>query len=193
MAINNSWQLVPWADALYGCDANWWKINRTVADNFAGLKISQDAKCERLFSGLIRVVHCRRNVDGRPAEILVDVPAVIGWGGNSGFQALNLAVQFGAKRIIMAGFDMTLKAGIHWHGKHPKGLNNPQERNVNRWRSALDAVAPQLSALGITVINASQVSALTAYTKMSLEEALGALTHSRNGMTLYGAETRYRP
>jgi hypothetical protein len=42
IAINNSWRLAPWADALYGCDYTWWHANRGVPE-FAGLKISQDA------------------------------------------------------------------------------------------------------------------------------------------------------
>ncbi len=98
--------------------------------------------------------------------------AVIGDGGNSGFQAINLAAQFGAKRIALIGYDMRLDLGIHWHGRHPQGLNNPSEHNIARWRRSVDAAAPVLDALGIEVINCSPVSALTAYPKMTLSEAL---------------------
>lgn len=97
---------------------------------------------------------------------------VLGWGGNGGFHALNLAVQFGAKRIVLVGYDMRCDLGLHWHGKHPTGLNNPTPRNVERWRRVIDEAAPILAALGVTVINASPVSMLTAYPKMSLSEAL---------------------
>ena len=98
----------------------------------------------------------------------------IGWGGNGGFQALNLAVQFGAVRIILVGYDMTLDHGVHWHGKHPKGLHNPVPGAVARWRRVLEKSAPILRAAGITVINASERSALVAYAKMSLLEAFNA-------------------
>lgn len=95
----------------------------------------------------------------------------VGWSGNSGFQALNIAIQFLCRRIILVGFDMSISSGVHWHGSHPKGMNNPTERNVLRWRLCLDQAADQLAAVGATVINASPTSALQRYPKMSLTEA----------------------
>ena len=116
----------------------------------------------------VRRVKARRGddrlVSGRLGEI--------GWGGNGGFHALNLALQFGVSRIVLVGYDMRVDRGLHWHGAHGGGLNNPTEPNVARWRRVIDAAAPILQALGIRVVNASPVSALTAYPKMSLEEAL---------------------
>jgi hypothetical protein len=97
---------------------------------------------------------------------------VIGWGGNSGFHAINLAVQFGVSKIILIGFDMRIDQGLHWHGKHERGLNNPTKSNVKRWRNCVDGAAATLTSMGITVINASPVSALRNYPKMDLIEAL---------------------
>lgn len=119
----------------------------------------------------IRLVRC----DRRSEKLIVDRPGTVGWGGNSGFHALNLAVQFGARKIILVGFDMHLQAGHHWHGKHPQGLNNPTDRNVGRWRRTFDAAAPQLETLGAAVVNTSPISALSNYPKMSLEDALECL------------------
>lgn len=93
-------------------------------------------------------------------------------GGNSGFQALNLAAQFGATKIILLGFDMRIDRGVHWHGRHGDNLNNPREANMPGWRSALDQAAAAFARYGISVINASVVSTLTAYPKMPLAEAL---------------------
>ncbi|WP_244464772.1 hypothetical protein [Martelella endophytica] len=104
-------------------------------------------------------------------RILVNRPGVTGWGGNSGFQCLNLAVQFGAAKIILVGYDMRIDKGVHWHGLH-EGLNNPTERNVSRWRRVVDDAAGPISAMGIKVINASAVSALENYRKMDFREAL---------------------
>lgn len=168
IAVNQSWRLAPWADALYGCDFNWWHLNKGVPE-FDGLKISQDAKCTKHFRD-VRIIECDRAYD-RKEELLPR--GLTGWGGNSGFQAVSIAAQFGPpKKIILVGFDMTLDGGIHWHGKHPKGLNNPQPQHVHRWREVLDAAAPTLSSIGVTVVNASMISALKAYPKMPLEEAL---------------------
>lgn len=105
-------------------------------------------------------------------EILTGTPGVLGDFGNSGGQALNLAVQCGVAKIIMVGFDMRLDHGVHWHGKHGRGLNNPSELNLAKWRRGLDGLAPRFAELGVSVVNASAVSALEVYPKMSLAEAL---------------------
>ena len=93
-------------------------------------------------------------------------------GGNSGFQALNLAAQFGATKIILVGFDMRVDRGVHWHGRHGAGLNNPREANMVSWRSALNASGTVLARYGVTVINASAESTLTAFPIMNIAEAL---------------------
>lgn len=67
---------------------------------------------------------------------------------------------------------MRTDKGLHWHGNHEKGLNNPTKDNVARWRRVTDAAAPLLDALGVTVINCSPISALQSYPKMTLEQAL---------------------
>lgn len=169
IVINTSWRLAPWADVLYACDGKWWMLNKDVAKKFDGLKITQDRIALR-HCPTVKLITCTR----KQSNILMDKTGVIGWGGNGGFQAINLAAQFGAKKIVLVGYDMRLDKGIHWHGKHSTGLNNPAQKNVEGWRKALDRVAPQLAQLGILVINTSMDSALTAYPKMSLEEALAA-------------------
>ena len=106
-------------------------------------------------------------------RLLIGTFGELGWGGNSGFGALNLAVQFGAARIVLVGFDMRLDKGVHWHGLHKGGLSNPNAKNVERWRRVIDEAAPLLKALDIAVVNTSPVSALAAYPKMTFAEAIG--------------------
>lgn len=111
------------------------------------------------------------------AHILVDVPGEIGCGskngyGNSGFQALNIAVQFGVRRIALVGFDLRIDRGVHWHGRHARGLNNPGDLHMMHWRHALNGAADDFARLGIDVVNCSPVSTLTAYPVMTLKEAV---------------------
>jgi hypothetical protein len=173
ITINTSWRLAPWADVLYSCDDAFWRTNKGV-EEFPGLKISQDASAVARFPHLLKRVVCRK-VD----ELLTGEPGTIGWGGNSGFQAINLAVQFGAKKLILVGYDMRLDRGLHWHGAHPKSMNNPTPRNVERWCRAVDSTAPILAQMGIPAINCSPVSMLTAFPKMSLAEALTDSPHAK--------------
>lgn len=152
---------------LYACDLAWWR-RYSGAPGFPGLKLGADPAVDRKPWG-VRSIRVQQTVD----RILTDRPGVIGWGGNSGFHALNLAVQFGARRIVLVGYDMQVEAGLHWHGAH-EGMNNPSEQSTARWRRIIDAAAPDLALLGVEVINASAASALTAYPKTPLMEALHA-------------------
>lgn len=167
MVINESHQLCPWADVLYGCDANWWKL-RDYVKEFKGLKLTYDVPTA-INNPPIQWISVRETSD----EILVEKPGVVGAGGNSGFQALNLAVQFGVVKILLIGFDMRVDLGTHWHGRHPPGLSNPCEvSNLPRWIRALDGSFERLFLLGVKVINCSAVSALTTYPKMTIAKAL---------------------
>lgn len=160
IAINHSWRLAPWADALYASDFAWWRSG--FGDAFVGLKISRS-----VVPG-VRKVDLVPVKDGWSNDMVLDRPGVVGAGGSSGFQALNLAVQFGARRIALVGFDGHITAGTHWHGDHVRGLSNPTEGTAAMWTHHLDRAAPSLSAAGVDVVNCSSTSALNAYPKTGL-------------------------
>lgn len=153
---------------LWACDFDWWDKNAGVP-SFAGLKLGNNECVARPEWGL-KQVRILRGDD----HLRLDTFGTIGWGGNGGFHALNLAVQFGVRRIILVGYDMRLDRGVHWHGKHGGGLTNPTVTSVERWRRVLDAAAPLLEDIGVEVLNASPVSTLTAYKKIDFEEAMDA-------------------
>lgn len=177
IVINASWRLAPWADVLYACDDSFWRTYDGVPE-FKGLKVTQDSLaiarfCNRSFNGEppgtgIKQITTERRND----HLVLDRPGIVGWGGNSGFHALNLAAQFGAKRILLVGYDMRLDRGMHWFGVYPKSMNNPIERNVERWRRVVDAAAPVLRSKGISVINCSAVSKLQSYIKRDFAAAV---------------------
>lgn len=165
IAINSSWRMVPWADMLFGCDAKWWNHYEGCPD-FNGLKLCiEKSACERW--GLGYVV-CRK-----PDDRLYRGPkGTVGWGGNSGFHCLNLGVQFGVRRILLVGYDMRIDKGVHWHGRHPVGLNNPTRPNAKRWATAIDAAAKEIAKIGVEVLNCSPISALTRYPKVKFEDVI---------------------
>lgn len=165
LVINTSYKLAPWADALYACDPQWWNAYKGAPD-FPGLKITQDAGAARKFD--LRQV---RLVDQASAEanmIVIDRPGMIGRGGHGGFQALNLLVQFGVRRVL-ALLDCR---GDHWHGDHPGTLKNPKPQTLAKWAEILDGSAPQLRNFGIEFIDVTRNGALTVYPKMSIDAAL---------------------
>lgn len=100
-------------------------------------------------------------------------PLRIHQGGNSGFQALNLAVLLGARRVLLLGFDLGRRGGRrHWHGDHPGDLNNPDETNFAWWRTAFAGAVPDLARAGVAVVNCTPGSALDCFPMAPLEAAL---------------------
>jgi hypothetical protein len=154
IVINESWRLAPWADVLYSADHAWWAHRGS----------DQRTACEPWGVEAIDV----RRIDA----MVFDEEGVVGRGGGaSGFQAVNLAVNWGARRIVLVGFDMRPGAR-HWHADHGGKLNNPTDHLLGKWARVLDGAAKALRDRGVDVVNTSFGSALTAYPKMSLKDAL---------------------
>jgi uncharacterized Rossmann fold enzyme len=88
-------------------------------------------------------------------------------GGNSGYQAINLAYHLGAERVILLGYDMHCHSGqSHWFGDHPKDFasNTQYERFIKRFRTIKPA------DYGIEILNCSRVTALDAFPRYSLDD-----------------------
>lgn len=149
---------------LYACDAAWWRTYSGVPA-FKGLKLTQDKNVPRQFPDVQRV-----EVLNRVNDLVFSPLGVIGNAKNSGFQALNCAIHMGAREIGLVGYDCTLMKGVHWHGRHVPGLNNPSQAGVDKWREHLDRQAPALKHVGIKITVASTFSALEAYEKCTFEE-----------------------
>lgn len=164
IAVNESWKLAPWSDVLYGADGDWWRQKEGVP-GFQGLKISQDRKLFETHPEIKRI-----DVEAASNELKFDEPGKIGAGGNSGFQALNLALQWKAWPIFLVGFDMHDENGSHWHGRHLK-LRNPSPRVFKRWILALDKAAVALNQRRIKVYNTSANSRLAGFEKVNFEQA----------------------
>lgn len=101
---------------------------------------------------------------GEPIPDYQDKPGTTGQGGgNGGFQLANLVDQFGPARIILLGFDMH---GGHWHGAHPIGMGNPDERSFAAWIETFAANAHRFRA---EIINCTPGSALTCFSRATLD------------------------
>lgn len=94
---------------------------------------------------------------------------------NSGAGAIALAAEWGAKRIILLGYDCQKTGGkAHWHGDHPaknrKGERMGNAGSIGKWPEQFRRLRQHLR--GATVINASRETALSVFPRMPLEEAL---------------------
>lgn len=125
-----------------------------VAAGFAGECWTQDDKAAAKY-GLRRVL-------ARHGRGFCGEPGVTFTGANSGFQALTLAVQWGAAEVVLVGYDMGNTGGAtHWHGDHAKPLRNdtPFAQCIGHF----DALARDLEALGVRVVNCSATTALRCF------------------------------
>jgi hypothetical protein len=166
IAINDAYRLAPWADALYACDQKWWTWHGGVP-GFAGPKYGMGSACEPITQAGVTVM---RNTGPCGLEL---EPGGLRAGSNSGYQALNLAVQWGARMILLLGFDMCADGGrTHWFGDHPDGQLQP----FDGMRRAFDTILEPLAELKVSVVNCSRRTALEAFPIRPLADALAALT-----------------
>lgn len=146
IVTNNTFRMASWADALYFMDGEWWQhYGKEAKDGFFG-----------------NIIAPRDIVGVEKAHIR---------SFNSGAGAIILAAQNGAKKIILIGYDAKKSddGKAHWHEDHPKSMGNAGE--VNNWPRKFNDMVSVLD--GIDVINASRDTALTAFRRDTLENALG--------------------
>lgn len=185
IAINDAYLVAPWCDLCYFADSGWheWQTKgiakpllKLTAEQvrerfaaFAGQKCSIQNSGDNIKDP---AVHILRNATFpiHGLGLSADTGALI-TGRHSGFQALNLAILAGAKKVILLGFDG--RPGVdgknHWFGEHPV----PTQTAVwEQMRKAMSAAEGSILAAGVRVINCSPSSAIDSFPKMALEEAL---------------------
>lgn len=167
IGVNNVFQYAPWVDALYACDPTWWhKHVKQVRDtNITTLYCQDRETCERY--GLWWT-------PGKHKSGVSTNPAFIHYGLHSGFQALNVCVHLGARRILLVGFDCKAddRERPHFFGKYGDPVFDVKP-DYSRWvKHYLTAQAGLIDA-GVRVINCSPGSAITAFPHTTLGKALG--------------------
>lgn len=156
IVINNTHELAPWADVLYAADAAWWDVHAQTALKFAGIKVTAHDSTVHKAVMLLQPTGVE-GFDPRPGKIRT--------GNNSGYQALHLAIQAKAKRILLFGYDMH---GSHWFGKHQPPLRNTDPGSYENWIARFEGLKDQ----GAEIINCSRGSLIRCFPKMDINEAL---------------------
>lgn len=162
--VNTTWQRLPDADVLYASDQPWWD------EHLPAVRAGFRGECwtsSRLVAHRDRLhfVRCTANPG------LSRTPGVVHSGHNSGYQTVNLAYLLGARRILLAGYDMQRTYGLsHWHGDHPGVLN--RGLNTSLWLENFNRLAPDLVQAGVDVVNCSIETALTCFPRGDLQICL---------------------
>lgn len=147
VAVSDAYRLAPWADALVSQDRAWWKANPEALD-FAGRRYRGGAEWQQV-----------RGVEW------VKFEGAITTSSNSGLLACMVAVQMGAKKLLLCGFDM---GGSHFFGEHPKPLKNTPPHRFEVFKSQFAHFRPR----GVEIINCTPGSALTCYPMGTIENSL---------------------
>lgn len=177
IAVADSYRLMPWAQVVYGCDTSWWEVHQTCG-GFAGEKWAcheQDRNPAEIHGNDKRDIADRYGVNlvnGRDGDEFSFDQSFIRYGSNAGFQAINLAILFGATRIVLVGFDMRHVGGkAHFFGDHPPSLRRLDDDGyrgfVKRFERAAKVLPPHIS-----IVNATPGSALTCFPMMDFHAAI---------------------
>lgn len=157
-AVKEAYLLAPWADVLYCADFDWWN-NREGVPEFFGEKwtvADESAKRWKL-----------NHIPGTSNIVWGHDDKMIAYGGNSGFQALNLAVVQGATKVILLGYDYGFKSKKHWFDDTPHARKS-RPSNYEDWLKRIREAAPLIP---VPVINCSRESAIDCFSRMTLREA----------------------
>lgn len=156
--VNDGYKIAPWADVLYAADTDWWDYHDGVTQ-FDGERWTC-AKESSLKYGI-------NHIDYKPQEKWSSSPDWIATGGNSGFQAVNLAEIHGATKIILLGYDMGFTNKKHWFGEHPSRINRPSR--YDEWIKRFNDAKPLIKA---EVINCTPNSNLKCFPMADLRDVL---------------------
>jgi hypothetical protein len=165
IGVNSAYQAAPWIDALFACDLMWWKKHHAdVKKRAPGVEtVTQDASAHKQFALTTRIRGSARDGLGTME---------IHTGSNGGHAAVNLAYLWGARRILLLGYDMKLgpEGQRHWHADHPAPCI--QAQHFSNWIHRFESTARDLKKLGIEVLNCTPGSALPWFPMATIDEAL---------------------
>lgn len=162
IAVNNAFKLGDWIPVMTFGDFKWYFWNMEELLRFPGLKITTCQKHDNK-AGILCVN--KLATDGLSRD-----PGVIHFNRSSGASAINLATLFGAKRIVLFGFDMKAR-GIdrNFHREH---VDWDKKKNpFNTFLRAFEVIARDLKSMHVECVNANSDTALKEFPVIPIEEA----------------------
>lgn len=153
----------PEANIMYHCDARYWHYYDGMPNFKGDLRISLEDT---------RLPEVHRVVKAPLRKGIETVAPLVVTGGNSGYQAINLAIHFKPKKIILLGYDMKLGYSGEYsvRGEHPEKIRG--SRNFTKDIERMGWLEEPLKKLGIKVYNCSTNTALTCFPVMDLKDVL---------------------
>jgi hypothetical protein len=169
VGINVAYKIGDWIDIVFFGDNNFFFEHKEDLARFPGLKMS----CHSQVEPYSWVKYLEKDPKGRGIS---DNPDMVCWNNNSGAAAISVAVNAGAKRVILLGFDMKLGEDKmqHWHDLYGKGECIDQRRiqklPFDRHLRSFMAVKADAKKRGVEILNCSPESMITEFPKFSMKE-----------------------
>jgi hypothetical protein len=167
IAVNMSYKLGDWVDCVFFGDYGFWKRKHEELLAFQGLRVTCRSEDQIRDS---RVKFLQMN-PRKKQGITFEPKGLISWNFNSGAAAINLAIQFGVKKIILLGFDMNLdeNKNQHWHKEYTSPLSSVQG-SMKKHLQGFPIIAKDIEGTGIEIINCAPNSAITCFRKANIWE-----------------------
>lgn len=162
IAINEAIYRSLYADILFFRDLSWFYGNRDIVGIWKGSVISSTAS--PFYPKNVKVIktsHCNDFLVGGDT---------IRYGRSSGHLALSLAINLGAKRCVLLGFDCRIVNGrSHFHDKHSNAIDITYKKDfLPAWEGWGDATRRS----DVEVVNATPDSAILEFPYRPLAEIL---------------------
>ena len=167
IGVNMAIKLGDWIDVMFFGDDNFWNVRKYEIINYKGIRTTIIDKAKREIPSKIKLL--KRD----PKKVGISKnKSMLCWNFNSGSAAINLAVHFGAKQIILLGFDMKLdkSSNQHWHKYYYSG--KAVQSNFRKHLESFPQIAADAKQMGIEILNANPDSRIDNFPKVSLKEVL---------------------
>jgi hypothetical protein len=163
IGVNDAFKLGDWVDICWWGDCRWGVWNHDALQEFGGLSVS----CTRCNCQHPDTLQVRR----REGFGISTCSSEVFWNRSSGASAINLAYHLGAARIVLLGFDMTMRDGNHnWHSNH---RSHPRPSIYQeRFLPPFEKIAEDAKRLKLEILNASPGSELKVFPMVKLEEVV---------------------
>lgn len=147
IAVNSSWKIAQFCSVLYAGDRKWWQAYGPEV-KIKTKRVTHSKSAAQLYK--LKHHKCTHK----------------GW--NSGALAIHYAADRFDK-IILLGYDCSVKNGIHFHGAHTK-TPNPDATKCNNWHGQFRQLSKECKA---DIVNCSKYTEIVSFRLGNLECELG--------------------
>lgn len=172
IGVNHAFLIGNWIDVFYFSDTAMWDNEQLTEQmmEFRGLRITNNAVYTDEMYDQTGIKYVKRSEKKRYG--LTDEKDAVCLNNNTGLSAIDLAYHFGAKRIILLGFDMTVgPLDSHIHGINTRfSRGEDPTRSFKRHMLSVGNIWKDARDKGIEILNASQISKIPLFPKVRAKD-----------------------